>query len=97
MSENTNKSWQEREVAALWFKQQKGDSKMYTGYMNVKNEQGETVRRDLVAFLSKPDPENERRPDLKIYESLPFDGNKQSNTGSSNGNTNAGNNNDVDF
>jgi len=92
MSESTNKSWQEREVAALWFKQVKGDTKMYTGYVKTGNE-----KTDVVAFLSKPDPENERKPDLKIYESLPFEGNKSPNTDSGNTNKNAGNDNDVNF
>jgi len=87
MSENnTNSEWQNREVASLWLNKSASGREYYNGKMTI-TVNGKKVEKDIVAFPYVAENADDRKPNLKVYLSVPKDGDNKSTTSS----------NDVDF
>jgi len=60
--------WKKRELGALWKKEGKSQ-KFYSGYVKINKGTENEQEIPVVIFVNKMKSENERAPDLLIYES----------------------------
>lgn len=65
MSTNTQSSWKEREVGALWKKTSASGSSFCSGTITIDVD-GRKVTKEVVMYAEK-DKKNEKAPDFKIY------------------------------
>ena len=83
MSENnTNSEWQNREVASLWLNKSQSGREYYNGKMAI-TVNGKKVEKDIVAFPHVAENADDRKPNLKVYLSVPKDGNGSNNNSQS--------------